>query len=286
MSEGSLSVFSSRQLQARMAQQSLSRPIAPVLSLARPDGFALAATAGSPGISYRGFDSSSYRVSRALSWLLMVIGVLVLLDAAVTLVWQEPFSALYARIQQDQLSDSLKAIDRSPPAPAVRHRLASIASERQRIALLALSFEHKAKNGSAVGRIVIPRIGASYVVVKGTDTSDLEKGPGIYSDTNFPGVPGTTAIAGHRTTYLAPFRYINELKKGSEILLEMPYARFTYKVTTQRSVLPTDVRAAVAEVGYSRLVLSACTPPFSAAERLLVFARLVSAVPLGAARRG
>ena len=64
----------------------------------------------------------------------------------------------------------------------------------------------------------------------------------------------------------------------------MPYAHFTYTVIGQRVVAPTDVAAAVADVGYSRLVLSACTPLFSAAKRLLVYARLTRTVPVGAAR--
>ena len=130
---------------------------------------------------------------------------------------------------------------------------------------------------------MIPKIDASYVMVKGTDTSDLESGPGVYSETSFPGIAGTTAIAGHRTTYLAPFRDINELSPGNHILLEMPYAHFTYTVIGQHVVLPTDVSAAVANVGYTRLVLSACTPLFSAEKRLLVYARLTKTVPVGAA---
>jgi hypothetical protein len=98
-------------------------------------------------------------------------------------------------------------------------------------------------------------------------------------------VAGTTAIAGHRTTYLAPFRHIDALRRGSRILLNMPYSHFTYKVIGERVVAPTDVSAAIGEVGYSRLVLSACTPLFSAAKRLLVFARLTRTVPVGVARR-
>jgi sortase A len=215
----------------------------------------------------------------------MLLGVLMLIDAGVTLLWQEPFSALYATIKQDALSGSLQAIERAKPPPVVSHELSRIHLQRRRIALLASSLERKASGGSAVGRIEIPRIGADFVVVKGTDTSDLEEGPGIYASTNFPGIAGTTAIAGHRTTYLAPFRHIDELHPGNHIYLNMPYAHFTYTVTSQRSVLPTNVRAAIANVGYSRLVLSACTPPFSAAERLLVFARLTGATPVGAARR-
>jgi sortase A len=228
---------------------------------------------------------TSRRVWRALSIVLILAGALVLLDAGVTLVWQEPFSALYAKLRQDHLSGTLRAAERAVPTPVERRALASLPDERRRIAFLASELERHAGDGSAVGRIVIPRIDASYVVVKGTDTSDLESGPGIYSETNFPGLSGTTAIAGHRTTYLAPFRHIDQLRRGSRILLNMPYAHFTYTVIGERVVAPTDVRAAVGEVGYSRLVLSACTPLFSAAKRLLVYARLSSTVPEGAARR-
>jgi sortase A len=227
---------------------------------------------------------TSRRVLRVLSIALMLVGALALIDAGVTLVWQEPFSALYAKFRQDHLSGTLRAVERATPTPVERRALASLPDERRRVAFLASELQRHASDGSAVGRIVIPRIDASYVVVKGTDTSDLESGPGIYSETNFPGVAGTTAIAGHRTTYLAPFRDINELSPGNHILLEMPYAHFTYTVIGQRVVLPTDVAAAVSNIGYTRLVLSACTPLFSAAKRLLVFARLTKTVPVGAAR--
>jgi sortase A len=258
---------------------SLSRPGTPMLA----GGLDWSGSTGFGSI-YAGLPSVPDRVARAVSWMLVLLGVLLLIDACVTVIWQEPFSAIYAKIEQDHLSGSLQAIDRAQPAPLVRHELSRVHLERQRIALLAASLERKSKSGSAVGRIEIPRIDANFVLVKGTDTADLEEGPGVYSSTNFPGIQGTTAIAGHRTTYLAPFRHIDELRPGNRILINMPYAHFTYTVTSQRSVLPTDVRAAVAYVGYSRLVLSACTPPFSAAERLLVFARLTKAVPVGAAR--
>jgi sortase A len=221
---------------------------------------------------------------RALSIALIAVGALALVDAGVTLVWQEPFSALYAKFRQDHLNGTLRAAERATPTAVERRALASLPDERRRVAFLANELQRHAPNGSAIGRIVIPKIDASYVFVKGTDTSDLESGPGVYSETNFPGIAGTTAIAGHRTTYLAPFRDINELSPGNHILLEMPYAHFTYTVIGQRVVLPTDVSAAVSNVGYTRLVLSACTPLFSAEKRLLVYARLTKTVPVGAAR--
>ncbi len=228
--------------------------------------------------------SAPGRALGALAWLLIVLGALALLDAVVTLVWQEPISALYATLRQESLRGQLRKVEGAPPTPVERRELASLADESARIAFLAGELERHSANGAAVGRILIPRVGADYVVVKGTDTADLISGPGIYPETRFPGIPGTTAIAGHRTTFLAPFREIEFLKPGNHILLYMPYAHFTYTVTAQRVVAPGDVRAAVSQVRFSRLVLSACTPVFTAEKRLLVYARLTHTVPVGPAR--
>jgi sortase A len=229
-------------------------------------------------------SSRPQRALRALAVLLIAAGALALLDAGITLLWQEPFSALYAKLRQDHLSGTLAKVEAQEPSAQEERRLVDLSGVRERVAYLAGSLEGHARNGSPVGRIEIPRIGASFVVVKGTGTSDLESGPGIYSETVFPGMAGTTAIAGHRTTYLAPFRHIDMLRRGNLIALNMPYAHFTYRVTEKRVVAPTDVTAAVGNVGYSRLVLSACTPLFSAAKRLLVYARLVRTEPVGAGR--
>jgi sortase A len=109
--------------------------------------------------------------------------------------------------------------------------------------------------------------------VQGTDTGSLQRGPGHYTDTPIPGQPGTVAIAGHRTTYLAPFRDIDEIRDGDEIRVEMPYAAFTYTVEKHEVVDPGDV-AIIKPIGYDRLVLTACHPPYSAAERYAVFAKL------------
>jgi sortase A len=225
------------------------------------------------------------RALNALAIVLIAVGVLALADAAVTLVWQEPLSALYARFEQNRLSGALRSVERAAPTAAQRLRLAQLRDERRRIAFLAGELQRNAAPGSPVGAIHIPRIGADFVVVAGTGVEELEKGPGIYPETRYPGRGGTTAIAGHRTTFLAPFRHIDALRRGDRILLDMPYAHFVYTVIGHRIVTPTDVSAAVRDVGYSRLVLSACTPLFSAAQRILVYARLTSTVPEGAARQ-
>jgi sortase A len=227
------------------------------------------------------------RSSRAARWLaiaLIVAGGLALADGVVTLVWQEPVSWLIGKLRQDHLKGELRQVEAVRPDNSEQRALAAISSERNRVAYLAAQLQRSATNGSPIGRIVIPRIGASFVMVDGTDTSDLESGPGFYRATTFPGIRGTTLIAGHRTTYLAPFRHIDELRSGDQIQLQMPYAHFTYTVVGHRVVQPQNVAAATAQVGYSRVVLSACTPLFSAAKRLLVYGRLTRAVPVGPAR--
>lgn len=253
------------------------------LGLARPGSpFASAASVDPPHPPQRRARRPR-RALRVLSWALILVGVLALADATVTLLWQEPFSALYARVEQDRLSGALRKVERAQPTPVERRRLSSLPAQRQRIAFLAGELQHHAAYGSAVGAIHIPSAGIDFVIVKGTGVSELQKGPGVFPETRFPGISGTTAIAGHRTTYLAPFRHIDALRAGNRIMLDMPYAHFTYTVTGHRVVSPNDVGAAVNPVGYSRLVLSACTPLFSAAQRLLVFARLTRTVPVGAA---
>lgn len=240
-------------------------------------------TASSAAVDAR--RSRSARALRALAIALIAAGALALIDAAATLLWQEPVSALLATLRQDRLGGELRKVERAPSTPAERRTLASLGDQRRRIAFLARELHRTAPAGGPIGRIVIPRIGVNFVVVNGTSAQALESGPGIYPETTFPGIAGTTAIAGHRTTYLAPFRHVDELTRGSRIELDMPYAHFTYIVVGQRVVAPTDVRAATANVGYTRLVLSACTPLFSAAKRLLVYARLTRTVPEGGARR-
>ncbi len=222
---------------------------------------------------------------RALSTVLIISGVLMLSDAALTVAWQEPVSAVYARIVQGRLGDDLRKLELAKPSARDLAALRSLENARTRMAFLARSLRRTADRGEAVGRIRIARIGASFVVVKGTDAASLRKGPGIYDEAPFPGAPGTVAIAGHRTTYLAPFRRIDKLQPGDEISVEMPYGRFTYRVQQRKIVAPTTV-SVVKRVSYDRLVLSACHPLYSADKRIVVFARFVRAQARGAALAG
>lgn len=219
---------------------------------------------------------------RGLSTVLIVAGALLLADAVTTLVWQEPVSAFLAGRDQDRLADELESLTAVAPGGLQQRALAVLEDPTQRIAFLSRALRRKADEGQPIGRIRIPRIDASFVVVDGTGTEDLKKGPGLYPETSYPGVPGTTAIAGHRTTYGAPFRKVDELERDDEIVVDMPYARFTYEVEKQEIVEPTATEV-TRDVGYDRLVLSACHPLYSAEQRIIIFARLVKTEAQGAA---
>lgn len=213
------------------------------------------------------------RAIRIVSIMLVTAGLVVLADAGLTLVWQEPFSAAYGAFKQGQAADQLNQLESEYPSPADLAAIAGVKGTAAKARILADRFKPHLVRGHAIGRIKIDRIGLDIVVVQGTDTSSLERGPGHYTATPIPGQPGTVAIAGHRTTYLAPFRHIDELQPGDEIRIEMPYAAFTYTMYKHDIVDPGDV-GIIKPVGFDQLVLTACHPPYSAAHRYAVFAKL------------
>jgi sortase A len=216
------------------------------------------------------------------SSVLILSGLLLLLDAAITLVWQEPVTAAIGLVARTHVDKRYLSYQSAPLSVIDREALAGLRSRRERIAYLARREQQQLRTGDAVGRIQMPKIGAGYTIVEGTDEQSLEKGPGHYPATGLPGMGQTVAVAGHRTTYLAPFKQINELVAGDRILVTMPYGRFTYRVQYQKIVAPTALWV-IRDVGYDRLVLSACNPLYSAAQRIIVFARLQSVKPLGPA---
>jgi sortase A len=204
--------------------------------------------------------------------LLLVVGLLLLTEVAVTLVWQEPLTALSSRGEQNELSERLRAAE-SAALAAPTGFAAGRGNERG--AVLARRYERRMAPGQPLGRIQIPKLDMNLVFVQGASGEALKKGPGHYLPTALPGERGTVGIAGHRTTYLAPFRHIDELRHGDEIVLRMPYGRFRYRVEGSIVVSPTNVTS-LRRARYGRLALTTCTPPFSAAKRLIVTARLRS----------
>ncbi|MEK6326241.1 MAG: class E sortase [Actinomycetota bacterium] len=213
------------------------------------------------------------RALRILSVALMTAGLVVLADVATTLAWKEPVSTVYGSIQQGEAEDELAELEGRFPARADLREVEHVEEIRKKVEILAGLFAKRVHNGEAIGRLGIPTIDLDVVVVEGTDTASLQKGPGHYPETPFPGQGGTVAIAGHRTTYLAPFRHLDQLERGDEIRIEMPYANFAYRVQETRVVDDSAV-GIIHRVGYERLVLTACHPLYSAAQRIAAFARL------------
>jgi len=131
--------------------------------------------------------------------------------------------------------------------------------------------------GRAVAILVIPRIHLDMVVVEGTDTESLKKGPGHYTQTAYPWEDhGRVGIAGHRTTYGAPFWSLDRLRPGDPIILKTEYGIFRYVVTRTVITPPSGIlpsgRSVLAQTERPTLVLTTCNPRFSASQRLVVFA--------------
>ena len=218
------------------------------------------------------------RLIRDISSVLIISGLLLVVDAGVTIVWQEPVTAVVALIKRNQIDKRFLSYHSAPLSQPDLRALGALRTMDQRISFLARREQRQVTTGAAIGRIVIKKIGASFDIVQGTDAATLEKGPGHYPGTAFPGLGQTVAIAGHRTTYLAPFRHIDSLAPGDRIVVNMPYGRFIYVVQYHKIVLPTALWV-TNNVGYDRLVLSACNPLYSAAQRIIVFARLAQVQP-------
>ena len=210
---------------------------------------------------------------RQLSTILILAGLMLLADVGLTLVWQEPVSKLYADWRQDALADDLEELSEPDLRPAEERALERLPLDKDRAAFLARALNRRTDTGDPIARIRIPEIGVNKVIVEGTDGGTLRKGPGHYPETPLPGIRGTVAIAGHRTTYGAPFNEVDKLDRGDEVAVEMPYGRFDYEVERQQIVDPTATWV-TRRVGHDRLVLTACHPKYSAAERIVIFARL------------
>jgi sortase A len=223
------------------------------------------------------------RGRRILGTLLIGAGVLTLAWALTVWQWQDPFTALYTHWQQHRLAQSLDrefaAFHRTPTADG-----GGRAVERRLIAAEARRFRHSAKRGQAIGRIIIHRVGLRMVLVNGTDHDSLMKGPGRDLRSYMPGQNRLVYLAGHRTTYLAPFSHIDAIRPGDAIELTMPYPTFVYRAFRHRVVASSDM-SVLRSAAHELLELQACHPRFFATHRYIVYARLESIRP-AAGRRG
>jgi sortase A len=224
----------------------------------------------------------SRRTNGFVGALAAVIGIVLLIDAIITVVWQDPFTTIFTQRAQKQLSKELSAAENAALPAGTLELVQRAGSERERMAVLGAHERTTARAGDPLGRVFIPKTGKNFVFISGTGTEALKKGPGHYTDTALPGQGGTVAIAGHRTTYGAPFGRLGRLRKGYAITLTMPYGKFTYSVENVKSVSPTATTV-LRNGPNERLVLTTCNPIGSDSERLVVTARLRQAIPRGPA---
>jgi len=215
---------------------------------------------------------------RILGTLLTAAGVLTLVWAVLVWQWQDPFTALYTKWKQHQLASQY---EKRAGAFQASISGASLSAVRASIAREGKAYRASSQRGQAIGRIRIPRMGLNMVLVNGTDHDTLKKGPGRDERTFMPGENRLVYIAGHRTTYLAPFSHIDKLRSGDQVTLEVPYGTFIYAVTRHRIVKSTDL-SVLRSPTHELLELQACHPRFFASHRYIAYARLLRVEPRGA----
>jgi sortase A len=209
----------------------------------------------------------------------VVGGILFMAYGAAIYFWRDPVTDVYARWKQHQLAGDLdRAFEefqvQAPPAPPSTETAADQDALARYVRLAASKFQANLEVGQPLGRIEIPKLDIDPVFVHGTRwAQDLSRGPGHYLETSLPGLGRTTAIAGHRTTFGAPFRHIDDLEPGDEVILFLAYGTFHYEVVGHE-IVDDDDWSIIRKRGYEALVLSACHPLFSASQRWIVYARL------------
>jgi sortase A len=222
------------------------------------------------------------RAARITGTVMIVAGVLAVAWVVVVWQWQDPFTAVYTKYQQHKLASRFShtfATYRPPdvaPRPGVPHD--SAAAEQAQVKTAATSYRKTLKEGEPVGRLIVPRLGLKSIVVNGTSHDDLTKGPGRELHTYMPGQGELIYVAGHRTTYLAPFAHIDSLRAGDPITFQLPYATFHYEVTGH-SIVPADDLAVLRTHNKEVLALQACHPRFFATHRYIAWAKLVKVEP-------
>lgn len=235
-----------------------------------------------------------------IGWTLIVSGLVILLFVAY-LLWGTRMRTerAQAQMRSEFVDDNAAALAELATRQAAESRQAlldALYAERDRAAAQ--------EQAGPVAHILIPKIGVDALVVAGTDTDDLRRGPGNMLSTVPPGAPGNSVISGHRVTYGAEFHRLDELTAGDEIVVETLAGRTTYQVNGDSTPLvvgvPTSSGPETAEIlgsqvvehdsltsresaarifttqdGPSRITLTTCHPKFSARERLVVVADMV-----------
>ena len=211
-----------------------------------------------------------------LGTFLLVVGIGVLAWAATVYLWKDPFTTAYTAYEQRRLASNLdSAFDEWRPVADPVSEPGNSPLSRDDVSREARRFRLASDDGDAIARLKVPRLDLSVVVVNGTSTGDLRRGPGRHEESFMPGEGELVYVAGHRTTYGAPFSAVDELEPGDPITLELPYGTVEYRVTRHRIVDDNDLSVLESQ-GREELVLQACHPRFFASQRYLVYARPVS----------
>ncbi|MBA2357429.1 MAG: class D sortase [Actinobacteria bacterium] len=236
------------------------------------------------------------RLARTLGTLMILGGLGTLGWAVVVWQWQDPITAAYTHYQQNKLESRYRDVfvryqPVSPPAevpvsvdrPRTGRKKPSPAAQRRWVAREAKRYRLALDEGQPFAQLKVSRLGLSVIAVNGTTTDTLKKGPGRYAGPVASYVPGEgqlVYVAGHRTTYGAPFAHINRLRPGDPATVKLPYATFEY-VITRHVIVESDDLSVLQSHGREVLALQACHPRFFASQRYIAYAKLVRVIPRG-----
>jgi sortase A len=209
-------------------------------------------------------------VAGVVGRVLLGAGTLILLFVAYQL-WGTGIAESHSQAVLRQRFDALLHHTKPPPAPPSSTTTTAAGGDQSTVGPTTAA----PGEGSPVGILRIAKIGVDKVIIQGTSDDDLRQGPGHYIGTPLPGEAGNAAIAGHRTTYGAPFYNLDQLTTGDPITVTTVQGTFTYRVTHTVVVDPNDT-AVVANTTTAELTLTTCNPRFSASQRLVVHAVLTT----------
>ena len=214
---------------------------------------------------------------RTIGALLVIAGVGALAWAFVVWRWEDPFTALYTSYEQHKLASNYEHRFASFHPPVDRHA-DEVTAERRLISVEARTYRRTLHTGQALGRIIVPRLGLNIILVTGTDHDSLMKGPGWYMRSRLPGEGQLVYIAGHRTTYLAPFAHIDALRLGDRVTIELPYGTFVYEIQGHKIVSADDL-SRLRSHNREILALQACHPRFFATHRYIAYGVPIRVIP-------
>jgi sortase A len=172
-----------------------------------------------------------------------------------------------AQVQEAEASRLEQRFDEEPPPVVEEVVVEETVVER--------TLEDAPTPGSGLALMRVPKVGLEAVVFEGVEDETLQKGPGHMANTPLPGQPGNSVISGHRTTYGRPFHDFDLLVAGDRVEIDTHIGTHVYEIRDVFIVAPTDVWVTEPRSG-AWLTLTTCNPKYSARERLIVIAELVS----------